>query len=289
MPSRCRSGSSRPGAPEPTDPLHRRDTAELVVVGGGFTGLWTALLAKERDPARDVVLLEAESIGWAASGRNGGFCSASLTHGRANGLARFSGRDGRRWSDLGGANLDEIEATVERYGIDCGLRPYRRTERRHRAAGSWPSCVELEAAAAATSCSTRTEVRAEVNSPTYLGGVWDRDGCAMLDPARLAWGLRDVCRKLGVRIYDGTPGPADHPDRARPAPPHTTVHCGRLGRRAGHRGPRTPAAPLAPVRRAGLRLRADDRTALGRTVGHARLGQPAGRRRRRATSSTTTG
>ena len=59
------------------------------MVGGGFTGLWTALLAKERDPSRDVVLLEARSIGWAASGRNGGFCSASLTHGIANGLERF--------------------------------------------------------------------------------------------------------------------------------------------------------------------------------------------------------
>ena len=50
--------------------------ADLVVVGGGYTGLWTALQAKEADPGRDVVLVEAATIGWAASGRNGGFCAS---------------------------------------------------------------------------------------------------------------------------------------------------------------------------------------------------------------------
>ena len=76
-------------APEPLPALAANVTADLAVVGGGFTGLWTALLARERDPARDVVLLEARTSGWAASGRNGGFCSASLTHGLGNGLERF--------------------------------------------------------------------------------------------------------------------------------------------------------------------------------------------------------
>ena len=61
--------ASRPALQAPTH-------TDLAVVGGGYTGLWTALLAKERDPARDVVLLEGDRVGWAASGRNGGFCAA---------------------------------------------------------------------------------------------------------------------------------------------------------------------------------------------------------------------
>ena len=78
-----------PDRPDPEPPLTGSTSADLVVVGGGYTGLWTALLAKESDPARDVLLLEGRLSGWAASGRNGGFCAASLTHGLDNGLARF--------------------------------------------------------------------------------------------------------------------------------------------------------------------------------------------------------
>ena len=108
----------RPDAPEPAPPLGEATTADLAVVGAGFTGLWTALLAKERDPSADVVLLEGRTAGWAASGRNGGFCAASLTHGLANGLERF-GPEMPVLDRLGRQNLDEIEATVARHGIDC--------------------------------------------------------------------------------------------------------------------------------------------------------------------------
>jgi len=71
----------QPGAPPAREPLRGTAAADLVVIGGGFTGLWTALLAKESDPERSVVLVEGHRVGWAASGRNGGFCDASLTHG----------------------------------------------------------------------------------------------------------------------------------------------------------------------------------------------------------------
>ena len=64
-------------------------TADLCVVGGGYTGLWTAIGAKRRDPSLDVVLLEGDTVGWGGSGRNGGFMESSLTHGLANGQQRF--------------------------------------------------------------------------------------------------------------------------------------------------------------------------------------------------------
>ena len=79
--------------PESNPMLVRTETCDLCVVGGGYTGLWTALIAKERDPSRDVVLVEGGAVGSAASGRNGGFMESSLTHGVGNGQERFAGRD----------------------------------------------------------------------------------------------------------------------------------------------------------------------------------------------------
>jgi hypothetical protein len=102
-------------APEPLPALAGRLAAELAIVGGGFTGLWTALLAKERDPSRDVVLLEARTVANAASGRNGGFCSASLTHGLANGLQRFP-QEMPLLDKLGEQNLSEIAEAIARTG-----------------------------------------------------------------------------------------------------------------------------------------------------------------------------
>lgn len=66
-----------PGRPEALPALTGDEHCDLLVVGGGYSGLWTALIAKERDPERDVVLIEGHEVGWAASGRNGGFCAAS--------------------------------------------------------------------------------------------------------------------------------------------------------------------------------------------------------------------
>ncbi|MEU2262800.1 FAD-dependent oxidoreductase [Streptomyces sp. NPDC019645] len=196
-----------PGKPAALPALTGDERTDLLVVGGGYSGLWTALLAKERDPQRDVVLIEGREVGWAASGRNGGFCAASLTHGLANGLARWPG-DMAKLEDLGARNLDAIEAAVAAYGIDCDFErtgeidvatePHQLDELRemHEEAGRLGfGGLELL---------DRDAVRAEVDSPTFLGGLWDREGVAMLHPARLAWGLKRACLGLGVRIYENT-------------------------------------------------------------------------------------
>ncbi len=204
-----------PRRPEPADPLDGAATADLAIVGAGYTGLWTALLAKEADPERDVVLLEGATAGHAASGRNGGFCSASLTHGLANGAARYPG-ELPRLLRLGAKNLDGIESAVERYGIDCA---YERTGELHVATD--PHHVhELEdlhrladAHGLASRWLDRDAVRAEVDSPRYLAAVSD-PLAAMVDPARLAWGLREACLRLGVRLYERTPVTGMSADRA---------------------------------------------------------------------------
>ena len=196
-----------PDAPEPAEPLAGQLHCDLAVVGGGYTGLWTALLAKEDDPSRDVVLLEGRTGGWAASGRNGGFCAASLTHGVDNGLARFPD-DVPALERLGRENLDAIEAAVLRYGIDCDFhRPGSLDVATAPHQVDWlaESAAALKELGHDVVLLDQDAVRAEVNSPTYVAGCWDRLETALVDPARLAWGLRAACLSLGVRIFERTP------------------------------------------------------------------------------------
>lgn len=170
---------------------------DLLVVGGGFTGLWTALRAVERDAGRRVLLVEADRVAEHATGRNGGFCEASLTHGEANGLARWP-EEYDELHRLGVRNLDEIEATVARLGIDCGFvrgGALAVATRPHEVAGLEPDEPGFLDGPA---------VRALVDSPTYLAGRHEPDTCALVDPARLAWGLAAAAERLGVTIVEGT-------------------------------------------------------------------------------------
>src|SRR3954466_2456409 len=102
----------------PAGALHGVVEADLCIVGGGFTGLWAALYAKGLDPAHECVLLEAETAGFGASGRNGGFCVASLTHGIDNGLARFAA-EMEVLERLGLENFAGLRADLDTHGIDC--------------------------------------------------------------------------------------------------------------------------------------------------------------------------
>ncbi|GIH27519.1 oxidoreductase [Acrocarpospora phusangensis] len=242
-----------PFEPEPLPRIFGHTHADLAIVGGGFSGLWTALLAKERDPGRDVVLLEGQRVGWAATGRNGGFCHASLTHGLGNGLERwpYEIADLHR---LGVENFNAIEETIARYGIDCS---FERTGELNVATEEWQLDGMNEVHTIGRELGAdieyldRDQVRAEVNSPTYIAGVWERGDCAMIDPARLAWGLRQACLQLGVRIYEHSPikhivkdGPA-----LRLTAPYGTVRANRVALGTGAFSPllRRLRYYLAPV------------------------------------------
>ncbi|MEV5707958.1 FAD-dependent oxidoreductase [Actinoallomurus sp. NPDC052274] len=196
-----------PAAPEPAPALVGSTSCDLAVVGAGYTGLWTALRAKERDPSLDVVIVEADVAGGAASGRNGGFCAASLTHGLGNGLARWRA-EMPVLERLGRENLDGIEDTVRRHGIDCD---FERTGELSVATEDWQLAAlrtlaeESAALGRPADLLDADAVQAEIASPTYKGGLWDRDGVAMVHPAKLAWGLRRACLAAGVRLYERTP------------------------------------------------------------------------------------
>lgn len=180
---------------------------DLAVVGGGYTGLWTAVLAKQRDPDRRVALVEAKRIGWAASGRNGGFCEASLTHGEENGRRRWP-EELDRVKDMGLANLDAIERTVtqhaldvefERTGsLDVAVEPHQLEWLEGTPVsdeGGMPDVVRLSAA----------ELRREIDSPAYLGATWHRRTSALVHPAKLALELARLASELGVLIFEHSP------------------------------------------------------------------------------------
>ena len=197
---------SDPLEPEARSSLIGDVGADLCVVGAGYTGLWTALLAKERDPGRSVVVVEQYETGAGASGRNGGFCSASLTHGFNNGMNRFAD-EMPVIEEMGRRNLDEIQETIRRYGIECD---FERTGELRVAVEPWQLDDMLEEARLRNEFGdhvdvlSREQIQARIHSPIYEGALFDPDGTALVDPARLVWGLERACLTLGVTIFENS-------------------------------------------------------------------------------------
>jgi len=193
-----------PARPRPEPALGRDISTDLIIIGAGFTGLWTAFLAQEENPSRELVILEAGEVATGASGRNGGFMDASITHGLRNGLARWP-QEFPTLLALGMANLDQIEATIRRLGIECD---YLRTG--DIAVASEP--YQVEDLKAEMEVSARYNIRADfydrdllqqiVKSPFFIAGMNYPDHAALVNPAQLAWGLRRTCLERGMQLYE---------------------------------------------------------------------------------------
>ncbi|WP_431247772.1 NAD(P)/FAD-dependent oxidoreductase [Leifsonia xyli] len=189
-------------APGDFHPRLRGDlSCDLAVVGGGYTGLWTALLAKRENPDARVVVLEARRVGWAASGRNGGFCEASLTHGEENGRTRWPG-EFDELQRLGMRNLDEIEAIVAELALDAEFERNGALD-----VATEPHQVEWlrEAAGPDAELLDRDAVQALVHSPTYEAALLRRRDSALVHPAKLARALARACEDAGVEIFEHSP------------------------------------------------------------------------------------
>ncbi len=192
--------------PEPRPALSGEVHTDLLVIGGGFTGLWAALLALEENPGRSVLLVDGQQLGWAASGRNGGFVAASLTHGLGNGQERWP-EELATLTRLGVANLRGIAEAIAKYEIDCDFQLSGELD---VAVAPWQVDGLREEHELALSVGARSELLsreqtlAKTNSPTYLAGRFDPD-VAMVDPARLVWGLAAAVESLGGIIAEKSP------------------------------------------------------------------------------------
>ena len=196
---------------EPRPALPGDTTADVAIVGAGYTGLWTAYYLTEADPWLRVVILESEIAGFGASGRNGGWCSASLPT-SLEALAARHGRDGalalhRALVD----SVDEVGRVADKEDIDC-----------HYAKGGTLTLAtapphvdriraELDAARGFGLGDDEvrwlgpSEARDVLAVEGLRGALWSRD-CAALHPARLVRGLAEVVdEERSVRIYERTP------------------------------------------------------------------------------------
>ena len=188
-------------------PLEEDTRCDLLIVGGGFCGLWGAIQAKEKDADRDILLIEAQTIANGASGRAAAIMSTSVMHGIDN-TERMFPDEVSELENLGRENMKQFAATLQRYDIDCdiewsgemkvsvghqGLSTVDEDYRLYCKYGH--DAVKLD----------RHKVQEEIHSPLFHAGVWSRQHSGTIHPGKLIRGLRQVALDLGIRIYEHTP------------------------------------------------------------------------------------
>jgi glycine/D-amino acid oxidase-like deaminating enzyme len=203
---------------EPCPPLDRHVAADVCIVGGGFAGLWTAVQLRARAPDLRIALIEQDIVGGGASGRNGGFLSASWFDVAAT-IGLFGDAEGLRYAIAQAESIDEIGRFADDHTIDCwfhkeGTMGVRTGEWQEFAGGPARDLLERLGVRDRVQTLNAHETRARADSPRFLDGVFFSDG-AVCQPARLARGLRRVLREHGVHIYERTR--MTGMDRSRPA------------------------------------------------------------------------
>lgn len=193
----------------PREPLRGPQSADIAIVGGGFTGLWAAYYLSLARPGADIVVLEREVVGFGAAGRNGGWAGAGMA-GSAKVYAKAAGWD----RALAGARLteravDEIGDVLAAEGIACDYRKGGTLA----VATSRPQWERLRAGYAAARRDGTAEdgsrlLEADdalglVRIPGVVGGLW-LPHCARMQPARFVRGLAQACERRGVRILEHT-------------------------------------------------------------------------------------
>jgi len=196
------------GTPAPRPPLQGDTTADVCIIGAGYTGLWAAYYIKKADPSLDVLIVEKEFAGFGASGRNGGWLTGGFAWSHEKYLAGSSNDSVRAMVTAMNGTVDEVIRVAGAEGIDADIlrtdelmvatnpAQWARvqaevTHRRH-----WGEDGRVWSIGA-------DEARARVNIPGVMGAMVVA-GVARVQPAKLVQGLARVVAGLGVRIAEGT-------------------------------------------------------------------------------------
>ncbi|MFJ6938075.1 NAD(P)/FAD-dependent oxidoreductase [Streptomyces sp. NPDC101132] len=216
-----------------TPPLAGELRADVCVVGGGFTGLWTALEILRRAPGTDIVLIEADVCGGGASGANAGYLMPMWA--RFSSLVAIGGpEEARRIGEASAAAVDEILDFADAHAIDIEYRrgPWMWAASAPGQRGAWQQTLDdlHRAGIEPLRQITAAEARAAVGTSSHHGAVLD-PGCATLQPAKLTRGLRRAALDAGVRIHERTPLTALRAAEGRTVRAHTpygSVHADRV-------------------------------------------------------------
>lgn len=185
--------------------LEGRQEADVVVVGAGLTGLWTAIFLKQLAPERQAAVVEQGIAAFGASGRNAGMLSETVDHSHALAIQHFGMEEARRLSRLGESNVRELLAFMAERRIACDWEPTGRLMVALTPAQVEDAKKSVEVAEQLGVDSFRLlsadQVQGEVHSPLYQGGVAVSRG-GILDPARFTDGLRREAERLGVTVYE---------------------------------------------------------------------------------------
>ena len=180
--------------------------ADVCIVGGGYTGLWTALKLKELEPSADVVLVEADICGGGPSGRNGGFCLTWWPKIETF-QKRFGRDDALQLVKASEAAVHEIGDFCSREGVDAHYTKggWLWTATSPAQVDSWKPTVETAEALGEHPFEllTAEQVQERTGSPVHLGAAFEETG-ATVQPALLARGLRRVALAKGIRIHERT-------------------------------------------------------------------------------------